>query len=976
MNTGSAGTTDWLWQVSVQQTLQLTLLICCASLLVRFFGRSRPHLAHALWALVLLKCLTPPLVAFPLSPFSWTDTRFLAADLSPSPDLLSQSVEADLTNQAADFVFTPLAENSIDKLSNSSFDSPVEDELLVTARDPSSASPATNRLISVSRLTEFIDTSLFTKSILLAWLTGAIFFLARSIVQLYRFLRTVRRDLVDAQASTLELFQKTHFAIMGDQKTWLRIKPRLAVVDSLIGPAVVGLLRPRILLPRLLEVQCSSSELRMLLAHELVHIRRGDLFWATLQTLAGCTWWCHPLVRYVSARFDRETELSCDEETVATLRCSPAEYARSLLAVLERKHQLQAAPLLPGVRPMELTSTRMKRIMSLTTKANARRPWWIAALMLGGAIVALPGASYGTAPAAGYTIADEPQSPLKTEPKPWVAVPAAEPLPLVQRPADEGGDVINDTDDRPIVKLFKVEKILEKIVDEQSCEREQGKSMLLSWLKNLMPSGATIAYHENSLVACCTLDVMDSLTDEINRIHEYGFKDQVVVSTKIITLDAKQFESLDITWALVRQPEGIPVLLATLEPQQTDALVKTLQADPRTNIVQSPKITVFNGQSATISDQTERRYVFGPMVHLEQEGIELSICPVVKERYIELGFKHRYSTVYDMDELSILTADGENKKLQIPRTQKNQSEVKFNTPNGHTMIVAVPGTPEAGQMLMLMVTVQKLEKEKNQDVIEQVSASSENTIPVVEREETILKFSAARNDSLVSEDGKEVDLEALEQRIKNVSNVIPALAALNIRPFFTGDWQFETNDGRTILAGKNLLIGSESDDFQVFCNSGRVEIDPIAKRLTFEAEKGKVVQLDGEHVVRLRAHRIQVDMEGNGILKASGSQVLAAFPDLTGTEDLQIQAKQITSDGQWQIRGELKGQIADITFSADQGDLQLKEGLFPPKIRLSGNVQVRRTKDTDRDKPLAEGNSVEINLETREIQLYDARDKQ
>jgi bla regulator protein BlaR1 len=39
--------------------------------LVRFGARQRPHLAHTLWMVVILKCLTPPLWSSPTGIFSW-----------------------------------------------------------------------------------------------------------------------------------------------------------------------------------------------------------------------------------------------------------------------------------------------------------------------------------------------------------------------------------------------------------------------------------------------------------------------------------------------------------------------------------------------------------------------------------------------------------------------------------------------------------------------------------------------------------------------------------------------------------------------------------------------------------------------------------------------------------------------------------------------------------------------------------------
>ena len=161
-----------------------------------------------------------------------------------------------------------------------------------------------------------------------------------------------------------------------------------------VGPAVIGLMRPTILLPVALIENKTKPEIEPLVAHELIHVRRGDLWWAVLQTLATCLFWFHPFVWIASRMLTRESERSCDEETIAGLDCRPADYARGLLDVLERKHQLRVAPALPGVRPMEVTSARLERVMRMGNGIQKRTPLWVWLVMLFCGAVVLPGAAW------------------------------------------------------------------------------------------------------------------------------------------------------------------------------------------------------------------------------------------------------------------------------------------------------------------------------------------------------------------------------------------------------------------------------------------------------------------------------------------------------------------------------------------------------------------------------------------------------
>ena len=116
-----------------------------------------------------------------------------------------------------------------------------------------------------------------------------------------------------------------------------------------------------------------------------------------IQSIASAVGWFHPLVWLASRQVTIESERCCDEETIAFLRCNPVTYARSLLDVLELKHLLRVAPALPGVRPVDITSSRLERIMRLGQGCRSRSPWWILSIALVSAVAVLPGAEYVTA---------------------------------------------------------------------------------------------------------------------------------------------------------------------------------------------------------------------------------------------------------------------------------------------------------------------------------------------------------------------------------------------------------------------------------------------------------------------------------------------------------------------------------------------------------------------------------------------------
>ena len=86
-----------------------------------------------------------------------------------------------------------------------------------------------------------------------------------------------------------------------------------------------------------------------------------------------------------------ESERCCDEETIASLPCKPAVYARSLLEVLELKHLLRIAPALTGMRPVDITVFRMERIMRIGHGSRRCSPWCVWCFAFVSGIAVLPG---------------------------------------------------------------------------------------------------------------------------------------------------------------------------------------------------------------------------------------------------------------------------------------------------------------------------------------------------------------------------------------------------------------------------------------------------------------------------------------------------------------------------------------------------------------------------------------------------------
>jgi TonB family protein len=97
------------------------------------------------------------------------------------------------------------------------------------------------------------------------------------------------------------------------------------------GPAVAGFLRPRIVLPVDFLQRYNADEQALVLAHERLHLQRGDIHAQTLATVLRCLFWFNPLVHFAARRFRFDQELACDADVLASFANLRRTYADAML---------------------------------------------------------------------------------------------------------------------------------------------------------------------------------------------------------------------------------------------------------------------------------------------------------------------------------------------------------------------------------------------------------------------------------------------------------------------------------------------------------------------------------------------------------------------------------------------------------------------------------------------------------------------
>ena len=168
-----------------------------------------------------------------------------------------------------------------------------------------------------------------------------------------------------------------------DVRTVLGIRARvpLLLTNSEEILATSGILRPRVLLPRTARVW-SDDRMRVVLYHELAHVRRRDWAVQVAAEIVRAVCWFNPLAWIACTRLRRESEHSCDDVVVAAGN-PPADYAAHLLEIARSCRR--PAPL-GAAMTMARPSTLHRRIAVMLNSHVDHRPHaprtlaWIAAL--------------------------------------------------------------------------------------------------------------------------------------------------------------------------------------------------------------------------------------------------------------------------------------------------------------------------------------------------------------------------------------------------------------------------------------------------------------------------------------------------------------------------------------------------------------------------------------------------------------------
>ena len=229
-----------------------------------------------------------------------------------------------------------------------------------------------------------------------AWALGVLLI---SAVRLAKH-RDLRRLLAEQGEAPAELVSRVRAASE-------RIgAPMPRVAQGPLGPCVVGVVRPVLVLP----AQVRAADLEAMLVHELMHLRRRDPLTRFFQSVIETLFFFWPIVRIASRWLSLACEQACDLAVVETRVMTSTRYAELLLEVGLAPHLTLA---------MAAHPSHLERRIELLLMETKLRPQWGALVLVsllglaGGATAgpSTPGAA--PAPTAGQTAKPAWRSPEK-----------------------------------------------------------------------------------------------------------------------------------------------------------------------------------------------------------------------------------------------------------------------------------------------------------------------------------------------------------------------------------------------------------------------------------------------------------------------------------------------------------------------------------------------------------------------------------
>jgi beta-lactamase regulating signal transducer with metallopeptidase domain len=513
----------------------------------------------------------------------------------------------------------------------------------------------------------------------------------------------------------------------------------LRVLSGLGTPATIGWRRPIILLPAQWP-DWNPVERRSVLAHELAHVRHGDYGRWLLARLCAALHAYHPLVHWLVRCLRRDQEFAADA-AAAPLAGGPNDYAQALCRLALRRDSEERLGLARTFLPVHIPLTRrVQRMLARndrrekTVSRSARAGWGIALAATALTITGLRGPVEAEAPAPAAIAPADATDVLVTQTYPVadlvipidnVGLPASEagsvnvsPLPVpapapfappVATPSLQAADAQAAPAPVPLASAnntatleHRLMRLIVKKVAPASWSEHGGRGTI-----DYYPLGMALVIRQTPAIHAQITELLAGL----RRAQDL----EVSLEVRFISVAEAMMKRLARDFNIeTKATEGEPL---NVSDAQLFLLIEALQGDRRTNVMQAPKLTLFNGQLGSIQIQDFEKFVTnvqvveqgGQVVFVPQNqsfpiGLDVQTQPVVSadRRYVRLKLKanltelksdpvRRVPLKISVTPIEKDGADGKpqqaTQELQAPEFTTIRLNREMTIPNGKTALL-------------------------------------------------------------------------------------------------------------------------------------------------------------------------------------------------------------------------------------------------------------------------------------------------
>ncbi len=554
------------------------------------------------------------------------------------------------------------------------------------------------------------------------WVAGFGFFACRGVIAYGRFAWRLRGSTcIEDQAIVDRLLRACDRIGVGR-------RPRIKQVEELDAPAVFGLFRPVLCLPSCWREQLSNDEIELVFMHELAHVRRRDALMLSVAGMARAIHWFHPLSWIACAKLQSSVEQAADAVATRDLTQSRITQYGELLLRFAGENLGSRRSAVVGLLAMASSQGLRSRIEALAAVKPRRR--WLVRICL------IP--TIGLLAYSGLTDADT----LEPEFHPPHRVPDIQSI-LAEADIPTVSQYLADANDFSSAREIQVNvaAALRKVTELQP--DIDAEHFVISYFAYRKIGKATIT--DGVLCTLATPQLEALLKQRLEAFEQSGLW-QVVVDMRVIETDIRLLNQFDwfgsdpqtlcqriettprldeqeawptlfaidapsgqavptLTSGLSQSP-STPVLAIKVSRVDSERLLHRCQRDQRSNVLQSPKVTLFNGQAGTISDLAQRPFVTDVSVI---RG-ELASALQPKISIYEEGWKFRIKTTVTADanqvELQCIfthSSIGEVRLADLPRIAANQpdGEVTIQVPSVQVDSIAVQSRLAADEVLLV-----------------------------------------------------------------------------------------------------------------------------------------------------------------------------------------------------------------------------------------------------------------------------------